>query len=59
MIIKYEIKHCGKSKIFDKLEDALNHGVALEKLGYNVILNMVTHSLYTTISTTIYQTSKK
>ncbi len=59
MITKYEIKHCGKSKSFDKLEDALNHGVALEKLGYNVTLNMVTHSLYATISTTIYQTSKK
>ncbi len=60
MITKYEIKHCGRSKSFDKLEDACRHGTALEKLGYNVTLNMVTHSLYgTTISTTIYQTDKK
>lgn len=58
MIIKYEIKHCGRSKNFERLEDACKHGVALEKLGYNVTLNMVTHSLYATISTTIYQTSK-
>ncbi len=59
MVTKYEIKHCGRSKSFDKLEDACKHGTALEKLGYAIVLNMVTHSLYATISTTIYQTSKK
>lgn len=59
MITKYYIKHCGRSKSFDKLEDACKHGVALEKLGYAVTLNIVTYSLYFTVSTTIYHTDKK
>ena len=58
MVTKYEIKHSGRSKSFDSLEEACKHGVALEKLGYIVTLNMVTYSLYSTISTTIYQTNK-
>lgn len=58
MVIKYEIKYSGRSKRFDSLEEACKHGVALEKLGYIVTLNMVTYSLYSTISTTIYQTNK-
>ena len=59
MVTKYEIRQSGRSKSFDKLEDAIKHGSALEKLGYIVTLNMVTYSLYSTISTTIYKTSKK
>ena len=58
MVTKYEIKHSGRSKSFDSLEEACNHGIALEKLGYKVTLNMVTYSLYSTISITIYQTNK-
>ena len=58
MVTRYEIKHLGRTKSFDNFEEAVKHGSSLEKLGYNVILNMVTHSLYSTITTKIYETSK-
>lgn len=58
MVTKYEIKHFGGAKSFDRLEDACKHGVLLEKLGYAVTLSMVTYGLYSKINIIIYQTSK-
>ena len=51
----YEIKHCGRSKKFEKLDEAARHGDALRKLGYHVTLNMVTVSAFSTITTQIYK----
>ena len=51
----YEIKHCGRTKRFDRLDEAAKHGDALSKLGYKVTLNMVTVSAYSTIVTQIYK----
>ena len=55
----YEVKHCGRSKKFERLEDATKHGKALEDLGYKVTLNMITISLYNTITILIYRTNEK
>lgn len=51
----YEVRHCGRSKKFDKLEDAARHGDALRKLGYVVTLNMITVSAFNSITTQIYK----
>lgn len=49
----------GKVKKFNSEQDAIKFGTALEKLGYSIKLYIVSASLYTTITTLIYETSKK
>ena len=56
MKIQYEIKHCGKSKKFDNLEEAVKFGSALEKIGYKITLNKIINTVYTTLIETLYIT---
>ena len=58
MIIKFEVKHAGKSRKFDSFEEAIKFGIALEKLGYAVQVNVITYSLYTTITTQLYESGR-
>ena len=55
----YEVKHRGRTKKFDNVQDAFKFAGALEVVGYDVEVLVVTVTLYTTITTTLYQTEKK
>ena len=55
MVTYYEVRHCGRSKKFDDLEQAAKHGDALRKLGYSVTLNMVTVNALNSVTVQIYK----
>ncbi len=55
----YEVKHRGKVKKFTNERDAFKFAGALEVLGYEVAVVLVTITLYTDIYTTLYKTERK
>lgn len=58
MITKFEVKHHGKSRRFESFEEAIKFAISLEKLGYKVQVNVITYSLYTTITTQLYESGR-
>lgn len=54
----YEVKHKGKTKKFENERDSFKFAGALEVFGYDVEVLVVTVTLYTTITTTLYKTAK-
>lgn len=55
----YEVNYRGMIKKFDNVQDAFKFAGALEVVGHDVEVLVVTVTLYTTITTTLYKTAKK
>ena len=54
----YEVKHRGRTKKFDNAQEAFKLAGALESVGYEVEVVLITLSIYTTTTTILYQTPK-